>query len=87
MFIVHVYAFGAGYRARAHHHPGSPEASCNEQCEYGPAERTYERQRESPGELRQRIALSASLALMSDEWSHRQWLLDVGEQLTLPLDL
>lgn len=87
MFKVDVYAYGSGYRARAHHHPAEADARCDERCEYGSAERTYERQRESPSELRQRVSLSAALALMSSDWSHGQWLLDVGEQMVLPLDL
>lgn len=87
MYVIDVYAYGSGHRVRLHHHPYSGNQSCGPECDHYPAQRAYHSRGAGPSEVREGIADAVRRAVLATSISHRQFLLEVGEQQELPLDL
>lgn len=86
MYVIQIYAYGSGHRVRMHHHPDGRDDRCNADCyEYAP-QRAYGRKGDKPSETRALVAAAVQRAVMTAEISHQEFLLEVGEQMVLPLD-
>lgn len=87
MIKIDIYAYGSGYRVRAHHHLDGADERCTENCYHYTPERTYGRKGDKPHETRALVTAAVVRALNQRETGHVQFLNDLGEQLTLDLDI
>lgn len=84
---IDVYAYGSGFRVRAHHHEPSADDQCSEDCYHYAPERAYGRKGDKPSETRALITAAVARALNQRETGHAQFLADLGDQMKLELDL
>lgn len=87
MIKIDLYPYGSGYRVRAHHHPAPADERCQSECYHYSVERAYGRKGDKPSETRALITAAVVRALNQRETGHQQFLNDLGEQMSLDLDI
>lgn len=87
MLRIDVYAYGSGYRVRAHHHAADANEDCSQDCYHYAPERAYGRKGDKPAETRALLTAAVVRALNQRETGHAQFLNDVGDQTRMELDL
>ena len=85
MIKIDLYAYGSGYRVRAHHHDGPADERCSSECYEYAVERAYGRKGDKPHETRALVTAAVVRVLNQRETGHAQFLNDLGEQMKLDL--
>lgn len=85
MIKIDVFHRGGCARVRAHYHPGSAEAKCDDSCDYEATERAYQKHKGTAADYRKATVAAVVAVLLDPAIGHVEWQHMVGEQGTLDL--